>query len=82
MSAGELNATRVEIATTDSELAEIVRALDAKRRKGTTTVEISIEALRHLHHDHLELLDAMRSRKLVGLILGDDHESVRSMVTP
>lgn len=80
MSRGEMRATRVEILTTDSEFAEIVRALDAKRRKGTATVEISIDALRHLHADHLTLMDGLRSRKLLGLILGADQRSIEDLV--
>lgn len=79
--AGELRATRVEILTSDSEFDEIVRSLNAKRGKKTTTVEVSIAALSHLHADHLTLLNGLRSRKMLGIILGDDHRSIADLVS-
>jgi hypothetical protein len=61
--------------TTDTDLTALRQAVDARRRKGTTTVAVDAEALRRLLNDHHTLWTVARRRALWQP--GDDQESIR-----
>ncbi|TAJ97172.1 MAG: hypothetical protein EPO10_29700 [Reyranella sp.] len=64
------------ILTTDTELHALTEAMHAKRRKGTTTQAVPVEALEHIVKDHHTLLQALRDRRLLAITLGEDQESL------
>lgn len=64
------------ILTTDTELHALTEAMHAKRRKGTTTQAVPVEALEHLVKDHHTLLQALRDRKALVVTPGLDQESL------
>jgi hypothetical protein len=65
------------IETTDSELHALQTIRNARRRKGTTTLAVSAEALEHLLNDHHTLYTALRERKLLQITVGPDQESLK-----
>lgn len=64
------------ILTTDTELHALTEAMHAKRRKGTTTQAVPVEALEHIVKDHHTLLQALKDRRLLSITPGPDQESL------
>lgn len=76
MSRGEMRGSSIRLQTTDADLRALELAASAKRRKGSTTIAVDAEALRHIVADHGELFAALQSRRLLNIAVGQDQESL------
>lgn len=64
------------ILTSDTALASLWAAVNAKRRAGTTTVKVDADTLSDALKDHHTLLTALMGRKLLSVTLTNDQESL------
>lgn len=65
------------ILTSDTALASLWSAVNAKRRKGSTAIKVEAETLTNVLKDHHTLLTALQARKLLKVTLTADQESLK-----